>query len=207
MSTSDTMSKYREYLGDLGDTVADNAASVTPWSVKYSGQVLTITPPTYTSQAERVTALNESLRLALEDASILEHRALVSASDPDITAYQRSVSALDEMLQSWWDQHAMGVSAKRVQVHSRLAEFDSAMVDQFAKVKEYRRLPLDEIAQARARLRALHSARAAIRPPTDESIMLVSAEPVITLEKAATHAARMSGKRLQRKIAKKKKGV
>lgn len=114
------LTAYRERLAGLGASAGKAMAAAapgSPWTAELKGgdRVL-IKPPSYLSMGVELERVRTALHAALERASVLEHRALVTGSSIDAAAFAESAADVQASAADAWRLEALRVALSREHV-------------------------------------------------------------------------------------------
>lgn len=192
---SPELATYRRILSEASPQEAGTwSAKGEPWSfpkLDGSGR-MTVRPPEYVCVARVLQETSEAVRRSLRDAGVLEHRALVTGSDADVSAYMESLRSVDAALAAYW-----AAAAHQASLRSDVSQARMDLVSGIDKIVADRNV--DSVRQRRALLADLQQTGPLLPVAQDN----VASLPSITEETNASFDTRKAvGSRRQKVEAK-----
>jgi hypothetical protein len=185
-SLADTagMGAYRAALETLGSEAAGRVGARSQWTARLRDgrgvrKEVLVTPPAYSPLDAEVRNAQTAVRDALTRASILEHRALMSADDADIERFRRVLEDVDDALARLWALEAWGALRKRAHVQLVRAQLGAridVLVATRASAAKARKAD-GGLVRAIAEARGVHAALADVFAPRDNALRIVTRGP------------------------------
>jgi hypothetical protein len=169
---------YREALASAFDAAARHAARGKPWLIEGRQRVTTVAGPSYASLDETRRRVERAHRDALERASLLEYRALVTGDPSTAQAYLDSLADVDGSAAELWALCALGAVATRVSTERR-REDRAVEIERLTAQLSGMKSADAEYSKACSQRRAAHAARAAIAPLPEAAVYLVQRAPSV----------------------------
>jgi hypothetical protein len=205
-ASSEQVAEYRGVLSSAITTAPKHAAGGKQWSIEGMGKVVSVTGPVYTSFEEVSRRTEEEFRKALERASILEHRALVTGVPADAEAYVAALSAVDRAAAKLWATSAFAVLKGRVEVERRQAELWSGIEEATRQLSAGHAVN-DKYMALVAKRRAVYAESKGVHPPAPCALQLVARKPNVVTEARNAALQRRKVQQMNAKVARKVKAA
>lgn len=183
-TNNNKMREYRDALQTLGSEAAGRVGLGVGWSAKLRDakgvrRDMRIVPPVYEPFSSALSEAREALRSSMTDASILEHRAMMTGQDDDLEAFKKSLAAVDDAVSRAWALEAWGALRKRFQtqfVRSQLQErIDALMKERAAKISKPNATFISAVSQSRS----VHEMLQDTFAPKDSDLRLLKVAPSV----------------------------